>query len=209
LQSCHRRQIRFNCYGNTWCIWPSRVFIGSNAFRVVKNATCPVLTVPGEWSRNTFKKVVFPVRLLPGSTEKYDYARPIIEKNISNLLIIGLAEQNQPESIVELTNLVDLFRFQLRDDKVEFSSILHHSNKFPEKVIEGADGYDADLIVITANLDYDLKAYFVGPFAQQIINHSRRPVLSIRAAVISEVNTSGIIESMKNMEQQYIKLGID
>jgi nucleotide-binding universal stress UspA family protein len=184
----------------------SEFFIGTNAFTVVKNATCPVLTIPGNWERTEFKKAVFPVRLLDGAIEKYDYAKPIIEKNASNLLVIGLAEKDKPESIVELTNLVDLFRFQLRDDNVEFSSILHHSNNFADKVIEGADGYDADLIIITANLDYDLKAYFVGPFAKQIVNHSKRPVLSIRASIMAEVNDNNITTSMQNVQVKYISL---
>jgi nucleotide-binding universal stress UspA family protein len=182
-------------------------FIGSNSFRVVKNATCPVLTVPGNWSKNTFKKVVFPIRLLPGAIDKYDYARPIIEKNISNLLIIGLADQNNPESFVELTKLVDLFRLQLSDDNVEFSSILYHSKNFPEKVLQGANEYEADLIVITANLDYDLKSFFIGPFAQQIVNHSKRPVLSIRAALLDEIFKT-VNDGIKNMQNNYLNLDL-
>jgi len=43
-----------------------------------------------------------------------------------------------------------------------------------------AKQYEADLIILTANLDHDFKAYFIGPFVQQVVNHSRLPVLGIK-----------------------------
>src|SRR5665811_574895 len=70
-------------------------FIGSEAYRVIKNATCPVLTIPGEWQKTDFGKVIFPVRIDPGTLDTYFYARPIIEKNNSELFILGLQEQKK------------------------------------------------------------------------------------------------------------------
>jgi len=182
-------------------------FMGSNAFSVVKHASCPVLTIPGNWNRTEFKKVVFPIRLLPGAIEKYDYARPIIEKNKSSLLIVGLAERENSQSIHDLADMVNQFKLQLNDDKVDFLSVLYHSKKFPEKVMDESEDFDADLIVITANLDYDLKAFFIGPFAQQIVNHSQRPVLSIRKTINESANEIYLKVSFANWQGQYMQFG--
>ncbi|NJO89494.1 MAG: universal stress protein [Chloroflexia bacterium] len=157
-------------------------FIGSEAFRVVKNATCPVLTVPGEWDKTDFEKVLLPIRLMPGAIEKYFFSRPIIEKNNSETFLLGLTDKKKPAEIKDLAVLLDMLKIQLRSDNVEFQSAFSPCDDFPAKVISVAKDFEADLIVLTANLDYDFKAYFVGPFAQQVINHSKLPVLSIKPA---------------------------
>jgi nucleotide-binding universal stress UspA family protein len=155
-------------------------FIGSEAFRVVKNATCPVLTIPGRWGKTDFKKVLFPIRLDPEALEKYFYARPIIECNNSELFILGLTEKNKKSNKKEIEMLADKLKLQLYINNVVFHSAIYESDDFSAKVIETANEYEADLIILTANLDYNFKAFFLGPYVQQVINHSKRPVLSIK-----------------------------
>lgn len=161
-------------------------FIGSEAFRVVKNATVPVLTVPGNWPKTNFARIVFPIRLLPGALEKYFFARPIIEKNNSELLILGLSDMKKTEQATEISKLIQKLKKQLDNDNIQYETALCPYEDFPDETIKIARDYDADLIVLTANLDYDLKAYLVGPFTQQVINHSRLPVLSIKPQHISQ-----------------------
>ncbi|MBN2274301.1 MAG: universal stress protein [Bacteroidales bacterium] len=157
-------------------------FIGSEAFQVVKNAVCPVLTIPSHWEKTDFEKVLFPIRLKPGALDKYFYSRPIIEKNNSELFLLSLSEKKKTEDLKELTYITDKLKVQLHNDNVNFQTVLSSCDDFPVKVIETANNVKADLIILTANLDYDFKAYFVGPFAQQVINHARLPVLSVKPA---------------------------
>jgi nucleotide-binding universal stress UspA family protein len=155
-------------------------FIGSEAFRVLKNATCPVLTIPGDWQKTDFEKVLFPVRLKPGTLDTYFYARPIVEKNNSELFLLGLYDQKKDMVEEEILMSINKVKQQLDNDKVVFKSEISQSKDFPAKIIEMAKLYEADLIILTANLDHDFKAYFIGPFVQQVVNHSRLPVLSIK-----------------------------
>lgn len=155
-------------------------FIGTEAFRVVKNASCPVLTIPGNWQKTVFEKVLFPIRLKAGAIEKYFYARPIIEKNNSELLLLALGDKKSPSQIKELVSFVDRIKYQLHTDSVSFQTTYCASDDFSTTVLNKAKDYDADLIVLTANLDFNFKAFFVGPYSQQIVNHSLMPVLSIK-----------------------------
>jgi nucleotide-binding universal stress UspA family protein len=155
-------------------------FIGSEAFKVVKNAMCPVLTIPGNWQKTDFDKVLFPVRLNPVTMDTYFYARPIIEKNNSELFVLGLYEQKKDMVEEEISKSINKVKQQLDNDKVVFKSEISQSKDFPAKTIEIAMQYEADLIILTTNLDHDFKAYFVGPFVQQVVNHSRLPVLCIK-----------------------------
>ena len=156
------------------------LFIGSEAYRVIKNAACPVLTVPGNWQKTDFEKVLFPVRLKPGTLDTYFFARPIIEKNNSEMFLIGLSEYKEDMVEKEISMSINKMKLQLEKDKVVFKTEISQSKDFPAKTIEMAKQYEADLIILTANLDHDFKAYFVGPFVQQVVNHSHLPVLCIK-----------------------------
>jgi nucleotide-binding universal stress UspA family protein len=158
------------------------LFIGSEAIRVVKNATCPVLTIPGNWQKTDFKKVLFPVRIIHGALNKYYYSRPIIEKNNSRLFLLGLSEQEYSGDIKEITLLMDKIKIQLHNDKVVFQSAICQSKDFPGETIKISKEYEIDLIVLAANFDNDFNPYYIGTYAQQVLNHSHLPVLSIKPA---------------------------
>jgi nucleotide-binding universal stress UspA family protein len=155
-------------------------FIGSEAFRVVKNATCPVLTIPGNWKKTDFGKILFPVRINPGTLDTYFYARPIIERNNSELFILGLYEREKDIDNEEISISINKLKVQLNNDNVLFRSGITQSKDLPAKILNLAKDYEADLIILTSNLDHNFKAFFVGPFVQQVVNHSRLPVLSIK-----------------------------
>ncbi len=167
-------------------------FIGSEAYRVVKNAPCPVLTIPGNWNRTEFEKVLFPIRLIPGAIEKYIYARPIIEKNDSELFLLGLSEKENPEDIRELNRIIEELKIQLQNDNVKFQTGYCPFDEFSSIVITTAKEAGIDLLVLTANFESDLKAFFVGTFVQQVVNRSHLPVLSIKPSYNQEVQTGPI-----------------
>jgi nucleotide-binding universal stress UspA family protein len=156
-------------------------FIGSEAISVVKNATCPVLTIPGHWLKTDFGKVLFPVMIKPGILVKYFYSRPIIEKNNSELFLLGHSEQEYFGDIKDIALLMAKIKIQLHNDNVVFHSAICHSKDFPGETIKISKEYKIDLIVLTANFDNDFNPHFLGPYAQQVLNHSHLPVLSIKS----------------------------
>lgn len=156
------------------------LFMGSEAYRIVKNAPCPVLTIPGNWKNNDFKKVLFPIRLIPGATEKYFYARPILEKNNSELFILGLSDMKDISDTKDLMSIVEILKNQLNNDHIKFQTSYCPGDNYPEEVIRAAREMEIDLIILTANIDPDWKTFIIGPFVQQVLNHSQVPVLSIK-----------------------------
>jgi nucleotide-binding universal stress UspA family protein len=160
-----------------------KLFMGSDAYRVVKNAPSPVLTVPGDWQHKGFKKILFPIRLIPGALDKYFYSRPIIEKNNSELFLLGLTDMKNSENTKELIFLIENLKHQLHTDNVKFQTSYCPSEDFPSAVNQTANDFNIDLLILTANLDYDWKSFIVGPFVQQVINHSQIPVLSIKPSI--------------------------
>jgi len=158
-------------------------FMGSEAYSVVKNASCPVLTIPGSWDKTDFGKVLFPVRIKPEILAKYFYSRPIIEKNNSELFLLGLNEPKYQGDIKEIALLLEKIKIQLHNDKVTFQSSICQNKDFPAETIKISKEYKIDLIVLTVNFDNDFYPYYLGPYAQQVLNHSHLPVLSIKSTL--------------------------
>jgi len=155
-------------------------FLGSNAFRVVRNSPCPVMTVPGYRPWPNFRRILFPVRMVPHTLEKYNYVRPIVCKNDSSILAVGVARKKAPEEFAEVKALMDLFRRQVAEDYVICDCELYDTENVARKVMDIAEKEKPDLIVITANQEPSIKEFFMGPYAQDIVTHSRFPVLCIR-----------------------------
>ena len=142
----------------------------------------PFLLYPEIGGKTDFEKVLFPIRIIPKAINKYFYARPIIEKNDSELFILGLSEMKSKGDIEVLASTIVRLKIQLRKDKVRFQTGYCPYKEFPDIVLKEAKDAGIDLLILTANFENDLKSFFIGPFVQKVIHHSRIPVLSIKPA---------------------------
>ncbi|MDP1622502.1 MAG: universal stress protein [Bacteroidales bacterium] len=116
--------------------------------------------------------------------EKYDFIRPIIRKNNSQLIVMGITTESPQGKISKVVEMVDTLKDKLAEDEIKVKTNYNISINIPEQVLAFARKNKVDLIVITANIDISLKSFFVGRYAQQIVNHSKVPVLSILPALI-------------------------
>ncbi|MBI3481567.1 MAG: universal stress protein, partial [Bacteroidetes bacterium] len=171
-------------------------FIGSNAYRVVKNAPCPVMSVPGTNQWTDFKKMLFPVRMIPHALDKYDIIRPIIRKNGSSLFIAGIVNRNDAIGVIEMCPLINTIQTKIAEDDVICGSEVYFCEVVAKQVLAVSNLEKPDLIVITATLDTTIKEFFLGPYTQDIVNHAKFPVLSIRPEV-SKTSTAYLTSMVK------------
>jgi nucleotide-binding universal stress UspA family protein len=82
--------------------------------------------------------------------------------------------------MTEMTELVDTIQKQLNDDQVICRREIVSTEHIARQVLQVSKEEKPDLIVITATLDASLRDFFLGPYTQDIVNHARFPVLSIR-----------------------------
>jgi nucleotide-binding universal stress UspA family protein len=154
-------------------------FIGSNAMATIKECGCPVLTVPLSFSKSSFDNVLYPIRNVFGVAEKYDYVKGIIEKNDSEVHLLGLIQKEDINDIDLLDKLKLVRDIIIRDkDVITFETSV--CENIADNALETAHKRNDDLMVINATLDADWKEYFTGNFTQQIINRARMPILAVR-----------------------------
>lgn len=155
-------------------------FIGSNAYKVVSTSRCPVITIQSLTSSPGYKDIVLPIDNSRHSMEKVAFALVIAKQFNSQIHLLGLLE-DEDENAKRKINL-RLDQAQEYYNKAQITST--------RKIVQGADyakstmnyAYDkkADLIVIMTEQEEDLTGLILGKFAQQVVNHSRVPVMSVR-----------------------------
>lgn len=155
-------------------------FTGSEAYRVVEAADCPVLTVPNHQKWTDFNEIIFPVRPIPGATEKYAVTRAISLKNNAHLTVLGLFDRYDELKNEVLTSVVDTLKNQLMHDEISGEIVLLKTDSITHAILQKIRELHADLVVVTADINAASQYSLFGPFVQQIINHANVPVLSIR-----------------------------
>ena len=155
-------------------------FIGSTSQKVIKIASCPVLTIPPNKKWVNFKTILFPIRPIGGGVEKYDFLRKLIGHNYTSIKILILAPTYNDLEKSKLQKLVKELKRKLEEDKIKISGDMKSGENMPEAVLNMSKSISADIIVITISADPNFKQFFIGSFEQHIVNHAVVPVLSIR-----------------------------
>ncbi len=159
-----------------------REFIaGSNTFRVVSDSLCPVLSVQHNASTEGFKKILVPFRDKPHSREKVNYAIDLAKLYNAELYVLGVdtfqSEETKRRIELEGEQIIRI----IKEYGLKGNLKVTMSDYRSDMVLKYADEIGADLLVVMADMDRDsLTEYFIGPFVQQVVNHSKIPVFSIR-----------------------------
>ncbi len=162
-------------------------FLGSTAMATIKECACPVLTIPPSFKKRTFNAVLYPIRNVDGVAEKYDYVKQIVEKNNAKIHLLGVVKLNDDYEVSILTNKLKAVREAIQHNNEYISYETHQCENIPEKILDVAHERNDDLMIINATLDKVWYNFFGGSFTQQIVNHSKIPVLSIKPSLTPEL----------------------
>jgi nucleotide-binding universal stress UspA family protein len=155
-------------------------FIGNNTYNVIKQAACPVLSVPQKRKLNSFKKILFPIRPVTGALMPYEIVSPFTNPNtvmevmgINYRMIIETAD-----SILE--TIVGEIKDQLKKDGVITKALWSEGHSIADEIVNYTNKTNPDVVIVTSALDVTSKPRYIGPHAQKIIHCSKAPVLSIK-----------------------------
>jgi nucleotide-binding universal stress UspA family protein len=173
-------------------------FMGTTAYSVIKNTTKPVLTIPANFDKQIFDKILFPVRPVNGIKEKYEFIKSLAKAADVTIHFATLCLPEEEELLAIQKEEIKKIEASICKSEFIFSNEIYLCKNFAQKVLEVCDAINADLIVINATLDYKWTQFFVGPYTQQVVNHAKVPVLSFTNAV----NVTAEVEKIKiNMQE--------
>jgi nucleotide-binding universal stress UspA family protein len=157
-------------------------WIGSNTYRIVTQAPCPVITIRCSYNfKPSIKKILLPLDSSMETKQKLPF---ICDLALQFGATVHLLEVYNT-SISVIRKRIDKFGVEavscLTDRGVD-----HHLEKIEVKnvaasIIDYSLRNNIDLIAIMTDQGMTTANKFLGPYSQQLINNSTIPVVSVRA----------------------------
>lgn len=154
-------------------------WIGSNAFKIVMYATCPVITVRHDYEiKKGVHKILVPIDSSPETIQKLPGVVQIARLFKSEVHLVA-THSSHLKSIQRLAEkYIQQATSYLFANDIAFIEDSIVSNDLTRAVIAYATDVDVDLIAIMTEQE-NYANILLGPQAQQLINQSSVPVLSI------------------------------
>ncbi|HBF87889.1 MAG TPA: hypothetical protein DDX39_04525 [Bacteroidales bacterium] len=156
-------------------------WIGSNAYKVVSNAPCPVITIRNGFLRTGLSKIILPIDMSSESRKKVPVVADLALMFDAEIHTIAVRETNAQDIVDKLELYTTQVCEYFTNKKVRCHTESLYGDNITNITIEYAKGVDADLIAIMTEQDEDMYNLWLGAYAQQMVNHSPIPVLSVRA----------------------------
>jgi nucleotide-binding universal stress UspA family protein len=158
-------------------------FIGSNALRVVRESHKAVITIKGKHHRKGCQNIILPLDLTKETKEKVSKAVEFAKRFGSIIRVVSVLKTNDEFIVNRLTRQLDQVKKYITEQGIDCAAEIVRDTKgnqsLAESIIDYANKSKGDLIMIMTQQEQDFTDYFIGSAAQEVINFSDIPVLSI------------------------------
>ncbi|MBQ9253163.1 MAG: universal stress protein [Bacteroidales bacterium] len=157
-------------------------FAGANAYKTIADSKVPILSIRENFNFNKpLDSIILPIDSTEETRQKVpwtiDFARMFPGTTIH---ILGLLSYSSKAMRDTVTNYVESVEDLLRKKGLKYTSTIKDSDNVTLTTLDYAKEINADMIVIMTEQEKTLSnMLFLGPYAQQMINLSPYPVLTI------------------------------
>jgi nucleotide-binding universal stress UspA family protein len=154
------------------------VLVGSNAEKVVRFASCPVLTVHENAGKFTLKNVALAVNF---EDTRASFMNKLKELQQLFGFTLHIVHINTPLNFTTTYAIEEKMhklskKYELKN--YTFTIINDYSNE--EGIIRFADKTNADMIVMLTHGRKGLSYFLDGSTTSQVVNHARKPIMSFK-----------------------------
>lgn len=153
-------------------------WVGSNAFRIVNHACCPVVTIRYNFPMRPISKIVLPIDASIESRRKVPFIVELAQIFNAELHVIDVRDNNRQATKKRLHEYTSQVKQYLERRKIKTVYDSLKGKKISDICIEYALIIDADLIAIMNDKPEKTHLLWVGHNAQQMVNHSPIPIIS-------------------------------
>jgi nucleotide-binding universal stress UspA family protein len=159
-------------------------WIGSNAQKIVSAAKCPVITIRGGVNiKRDLTRIILPIDSTPETRQKVSITALLAKDFQAEIVVLSLYSTQ----VLAVRTLIKKYSEQvakyLKDNNIHYKvEDLEVEDNLTDATIEYALKVDANLISIMTEQEKTTKNLWLGAYAQQMVNHSPIPVMSIHSA---------------------------
>jgi len=154
--------------------------LGQNAFKLIKDAKCPVITIKQKQKQEELKNIVLPLDLSRESREKVGKAVEFAKYFKAAIRIISVFSHSEIRMENKLLSYTHQVKNFIKEHGVPCSNKTIEGKNKARLVIDYANKIEADLIIITTQTELSINELLKGSASQQIVNLSSIPVMSLR-----------------------------
>jgi len=157
------------------------MFIGSNAFKIVSAAQCPVISVRKTYCPSEINKIILPISLSAETRQKVPFVCELAKIFDSEVHAVIVNTSPSKVTTATLNNYLNQVKNYLNKHDIKYKTALVEGSNFSDLTLKFANKVGADLIATVTEHGGLMNDFFIGPFAHQMVNHSNLPVLSINS----------------------------
>lgn len=159
-----------------------KFWIGSNANRIVSACACPVITIRGGVSiKRPLSRIVMSIDSTQETRQKASFTAMLAKPHAAEIFMVKLYSTKTKA----VRQNVDLYAKQVErfftQEGVVFNTAVEETDNIATSILNYGKKVDANLISIMTEQESPASTLWLGPYAQQIVNHSSIPVLSIHS----------------------------
>jgi len=174
---------RFVVMGTSGSAAGRKRFIGSNALRIVRESKVPVITIKGKHHRDGCKNIVVPLDLTKETREKVTKAMEFAKMYGADIRIASVLFTSDEFIVNRLTRQLSQVKAYIEKHNLRCTAEIIKGIKGEESlgqiIVDYSNKVEGDLLLIMTQQETDITDLFIGSAAQEIINKSDIPVLSI------------------------------
>lgn len=156
------------------------LWVGSNAYRVVSKAAGPVLTIRHGFKRKNIKKIILPIDVYKNTRQKVHVVAELAKMFKAEVHVVDIRTSEKKDIVYRLKKYGDQAFEYLDKQKIKTIRKTRKGSNIVDAVIAYGYHINADLISIT-KIDRGTPGnQSISTNAQQMVNHSPIPVLSIK-----------------------------
>lgn len=164
-------------------------WIGSNANKIVANCECPVITIRDSFNvKKGLRKVVLPIDNSPSTRQKVPFAMEFAKCFCSEIHVLQLFSSNLKAIQAQVTSYSNQVVKYLQENDVKCVVETVKAENNTTATIKYAEEIGADLIIIMTEQESSGN-FILGPYAQQMVNNSPVPVMSVHPKETTTLST--------------------
>lgn len=155
--------------------------IGSNALKVLTKSTCPVLTTSERTNKFGYKTIILPIDTSGNSRAKVVLTMELAKQFSAQVFAVGILAGNEGNEKGDMEVMLNQVVTEARNHGVVCTTdlVMNVKNR-AVATVNYCNEKNGDLICIMTDQDAELSGFFLGPYALQVIQHAKVPVISIK-----------------------------
>jgi nucleotide-binding universal stress UspA family protein len=162
-------------------------WIGSNAYRIVTHAPCPVITLRHDVKSGNIKSIVLPIDSSPETRQKVPFTAELASLYGSKVYILSLYSTGLKSVQKRVDNYAQQVKKYFEENNISCENDARESDNITQTTIDYAQEKSADLISIMTEQETTTANLFLGPYAQQMVNNSPIPIMSVRSKELTRI----------------------